>query len=59
MAGFSCVMSSLSLGVECCTSVVVVLSMVCGCGSAVGYYVGSVCKCMCVVPGVGATGLAR
>ena len=30
MAGFTCVMSSVSLGVECCTSVVVVLGMVCG-----------------------------
>ena len=59
MAGFSCVMSSVSLGVECCTSEVVVLGMVCSCGSAVGYCVRSVCKCMCFVPEVGATWLAK
>ena len=37
-------MSSASLGVECCISMVVVMGMVCGCGSAVGYCVGSMCK---------------
>ena len=30
-------MSSVSLGVEWCTSMVVVLGMVCGCGSAIVY----------------------
>ena len=38
---------------------VVVFGMVCGCGSAIVYSVGSVCKCMCVVPGVGAAGFGR
>ena len=57
MAGFSCVMPNVSLGVECCTSMVVVLGMVCGCDLAIGHCVGSVCQCMCVVPGIGAAGL--
>ena len=52
-------MSFVSLGVEWCTSMVVVLGMVCGCGSAIVYSVGSVCKCMCVVPGIGAAGFGR
>lgn len=59
MAVFSCVMSSVSFGVACCTSVVVVLGMICGCGSVVVYCVGFVCKCVYVVPGVCASGLAR
>ena len=53
-AGFSSVMfSSLSLGVECCVSVVVVLCFVsCCCGSSIGCCGGSVWKCVCVVLGV-------
>ena len=31
---------------------VVVFGMVCGCGSVIGYCVGSVCRCVCIVPGV-------
>jgi len=53
-AGFSSVMfSSLSLGVECCVSVVVVLYCVsCCCGSSIGCCGGSVWECVCVVLGV-------
>ena len=50
----SVILSSLSLGVECCVFIVVVLGCVsCCCGSSIGWCGGSVCKCMCVVPGSG------
>jgi hypothetical protein len=53
-AGFSSVMfSSLSLGVECCVSMIFVL---CCCGSSIGCCGDSVCKCMYVVLGVGGAG---
>ena len=54
-AGFSSVMlSSVSLGVKCCASKVVVVGCVrCRCGSSIGCCGVSVCKCMCLVPGSG------
>ena len=53
-AGFSSVMlSSGSLVVKCCVSVVVMLGCVrCRCGSSIGCCGGSVWKCVCVVFGV-------
>ncbi len=53
-AGFPSVMlSSLSVGVECCVSVVVMLGCVrCCCGSSIGCCGGSVIKYVCVVLGV-------
>ena len=58
--GFSCIilhvmLSSVSLGAECCASMVVVSGyVVCGCGSSIRYCGGSVWKSVCTAPWVGA-----